>query len=899
MTTMSVFPPITPFSFTRPGTSIRRTKSVQNCVACRRRKAKCDRKWPCSPCKDRGEAHLCEPFVREPSDRPTGYTHVSDTSILANRVTQLELVISRLLERVDDINIYSDLLNEFKDPLPVFKPPEGKDGHDDDDQDQKPSNGAGHGNGTSHVPMLSAHSTGNGNGSNDAMSRRMSTMSSVSRKKSLIPDDNDVIEVEDMTFMGNGGAPTLPMHPAAAAAVAAAAQGVPVTMPPQMIAHALSPVSRSSFSGQGIGPFPLQPNGVTAPTVYSGPLSGPGSGPYGLSTPSSGSGPLPTTYAPPPTAPPMPYNPPFNALREVPPESESKAPSVHEHDAALALEGLALGREVNFTRAASEEEETPGGALTFSSFIQHNKSKDPRAVLKSFPSVARLPPLIVGKHLLNYYFVHIDFRWRVLHRPTFESQFGALFNRLRTNTTELTRDELNTLAVYAACLAVAVHMLDEEGYQDLALDLDKANALAEVCWNVCYEALAAADWLQVHDVRSCQAIIIAGIYLSSVRKANLHWTLLGSVTKIAMAIGLGGVPKEAKIANGLIKPSPRWQSAIDREVGRRVWFALLELDSLFSMEYGFIYLIGEDMHQTDEPANVNDVDIVANKPVISQPSEVYTDMSYFIQRLRMFYPFRGLCIRARKGGRIHYSYITEAHNELQAALNNSPTFFKYTEGMDIPVDAAQFESIKRETLALNEGADLRLLRLHRYYFAAACQNPRYVLSKKTCLASARRLLEAKRRRMTPYPLIHPHYWAHHYCMFVSTVVMITYLSYALPQEIQEVKQHAESGIEQLRVLSKKGRTDLGDSADTLTSLLTLQLTKREEDSPKVAQPELHKRPHGDIENENWEGWLPADLVALLNESAFGTPGTGAGPPPPDSNVAPVFENLLDDFTLWQ
>lgn len=83
---------------------------------------------------------------------------------------------------------------------------------------------------------------------------------------------------------------------------------------------------------------------------------------------------------------------------------------------------------------------------------------------------------------------------------------------------------------------------------------------------------------------------------------------------------------------------------------------------------------------------------------------------------------------------------------------------------------------------------------------------RYVLSKKTCLASARRLLEAKRRRMTPYPLIHPHYWAHHYCMFVSTVVMITYLSYALPQEIQEVKQHAESGIEQLRWVNRSAMT---------------------------------------------------------------------------------------------
>ena len=54
-----------------------------------------------------------------------GYTHVSDTSILANRVTQLELVLSRVISRLDNATAYSDLLYGFKGPLPIARPKSG------------------------------------------------------------------------------------------------------------------------------------------------------------------------------------------------------------------------------------------------------------------------------------------------------------------------------------------------------------------------------------------------------------------------------------------------------------------------------------------------------------------------------------------------------------------------------------------------------------------------------------------------------------------------------------------------------------------------------------------------------------------------------------------------------
>lgn len=160
---------------------------------------------------------------------------------------------------------------------------------------------------------------------------------------------------------------------------------------------------------------------------------------------------------------------------------------------------------------------------------------------------------------------------------------------------------------------------------------------------------------------------------------------------------------------------------------------------------------------------------------------------------------------------------------------------------------------KREGLALSEGADLRLMRLHRYYFSEACVNPRYLLSKQVCLNSARRLLDIKDRPEGSH-YTNAHYWAHTYCIFAATVVSIIYLYYALPQELDDIKSYTQSGIGQLRSLSRRRRTDLGETADTLESLMNVQLSRRAE----TAEPEL-KRNIGDVENDAWEGWLPVSV----------------------------------------
>lgn len=65
-----------------------------------------------------------------------------------------------------------------------------------------------------------------------------------------------------------------------------------------------------------------------------------------------------------------------------------------------------------------------------------------------------------------------------------------------------------------------------------------------------------------------------------------------------------------------------------------------------------------------------------------------------------------------------------ANEELQSAIANTPSFFRENDtGTEHLVDAGQLYKLKRESIALSEGADLRLMRLHRYYFSEACHNP--------------------------------------------------------------------------------------------------------------------------------------------------------------------------------
>lgn len=374
-------------------------------------------------------------------------------------MAQLESVLSRLLTRVDSVDAYNDLLSEWRDPLPAFKPKE---------QEER-----------------------------EAAERELGERGEkpdMDRERPAKRRDSEVTEAGRQMSAGL----TVTMAPPATPGM--------LGLTPQRFAPGNVSIDTGS-SGAGM-------SSTISPTAF-----GPQQGMEGMSMDlsylgSGGADAGPSNwleFGNKPT-PPMGQ---FFREEQRDFEPASKAPSAHEHDAALALEGMALGRELlsNVIRASEQrgndenDEPTPGSPLTFTSFIHHKRNSKLEGELKRFPEAAELPSIIFGKYIINHFLENVDFRWRCLHRPTFEAQYAALSNRLRSKSVEFYRDELSSMALYASCLAVGIHFLDEDGYRDLNLNEEQAENLAAKCWNVSYAALEASDWMQVHDIRSCQAIM--------------------------------------------------------------------------------------------------------------------------------------------------------------------------------------------------------------------------------------------------------------------------------------------------------------------------------------------------------------------------------------------------------
>lgn len=99
---------------------------------------------------------------------------------------------------------------------------------------------------------------------------------------------------------------------------------------------------------------------------------------------------------------------------------------------------------------------------------------------------------------------------------------------------------------------------------------------------------------------------------------------------------------------------------------------------------------------------------------------------------------------------------------------------------------------------------------------------------------------------------YPHSWARNYGVFTASIIAIIYLPSAPPEELETVKAHAEDGIAQLKALPATARLDLGDTADTLRTLMNNQLARRE----SALSPRGLKRSFNDFVFQQWGGlWV--------------------------------------------
>ncbi|KAI8631468.1 hypothetical protein F5Y19DRAFT_397215 [Xylariaceae sp. FL1651] len=182
---------------------------------------------------------------------------------------------------------------------------------------------------------------------------------------------------------------------------------------------------------------------------------------------------------------------------------------------------------------------------------------------------------------------------------------------------------------------------------------------------------------------------------------------------------------------------------LTKEIKRRLWWHLASTDWLLGQVGGPLdgtYVIQPRHFNVNRPRNLNDNDLTQYDETLTYPLNVPTQMSCFLQRIRLSEICREL-MDAKALGSLDveitdFNTVTLLDRLFEQTLTEMPPFLK--KDARIPQNAPTHLAQQRDLILLC--FHIRRARLHRPFLLHDTDEPRYEPSRHQCIASARTVL---------------------------------------------------------------------------------------------------------------------------------------------------------------
>lgn len=274
---------------------------------------------------------------------------------------------------------------------------------------------------------------------------------------------------------------------------------------------------------------------------------------------------------------------------------------------ATIVEGLAWGRHQcvqyphrNCSRVESPSEQTSSGAL-------------------SVNLLAELPDISTARQLVQFHLRFLSWSHNVLHAPTFLRQCETFW-------TSGTVEDSQWLALYCAVLSASAWSTLNCRKGVLDVDIVNFAPSSRRMFDLMMDVLGQ-QFMSRHTIFSIQAICISGLVANVFGESDLLNTLVNTAIRIAQCLGLHKIPDE--------EAGETWDDTLDREVGRRIWWKLVEMD-YHSTPYTGSCSINTGHFTTRLPLNCNDGDLMGHDEAhltTSTYSIIMSKMSLCIPKL--------------------------------------------------------------------------------------------------------------------------------------------------------------------------------------------------------------------------------------------------------------------------
>ncbi|KAK8847674.1 hypothetical protein IAR55_005533 [Kwoniella newhampshirensis] len=499
-----------------------------------------------------------------------------------------------------------------------------------------------------------------------------------------------------------------------------------------------------------------------------------------------------------------------------------------------------------------------------------------------------LPSRERGELLVRTYLEKVDWLHRCMHVPTFLRQCNDLWSM---PSERVTQDiALPFLALYFTVCTLGLQFMGVAEIQK-HFTLEEAHSLPDTWFNAARSSLWAADFVGTHTMENLQSIVLLGVFMNNRDRADAAWALLGAAIKMAQGLGLSRLGAEQQSIDG--KPLPmwtgRWESLIQREVGRRIWWNLVFLDWALAPSYNFSCCIQPDQIKTALPANVEDEDIIDGQPLKPQPLNVRTGMSFQLARLKFVEITQRQIWQANNNNHPPYSFILSVDGELRKAMMELPSFFQPDSSARGPPSQDPKALVQYyEKIMLNLAIHSRMLRLHRPWLSRGYEDERFAYSKEQCIRAARASLRMMSDADGTASFLEK-WWLPLFYVSVSGLVVIidllrTHRKDMFSSETEEKIAEVKGALDQMR-----GIADISHPSRAAVKVMDMLMLEVEA-KRRPPGSSLGKRKNGSPEPDDEESGLQRAVKKLIRQAALeadspNTPISASGSTPQGSEQA--------------
>ncbi|KAJ4347482.1 hypothetical protein N0V95_005403 [Ascochyta clinopodiicola] len=194
----------------------------------------------------------------------------------------------------------------------------------------------------------------------------------------------------------------------------------------------------------------------------------------------------------------------------------------------------------------------------------------------------------------------------------------------------------------------------------------------------------------------------------------------------------------------------------------------------------------------NRPLNINDIDIGPGGISAESPASEPTDMSYFLERLRLAEISRSivdhsLMSATSLGRHSHYTQVMAMDFELDQLIRNMPPFFQLSNYEHVS-DPSRASRIFIQAYMLNSLMHTQRCKLHIAYLTSETKdNPAYQTSRDICLRSAQQITRAESqllRSRHPFVRVRLRLAAILYSIFMASIILLMDVCVHRPASLQ-------------------------------------------------------------------------------------------------------------------